>query len=156
MRRWVVIGAVAAGLVCAGCFTPAPTPPDRAVVASVQVASTVTRNQPFVLDVFAEDLGSNDYTVTLINPGSPPDLHALNTVCNGTQPGEPSADGTACEYDNRTTTTSTVTKTGYTFVWNGSTGVQFTIEVCAASFTNPPTPFPTGGSCVTKPIAVAT
>lgn len=155
MRRWIVVGAVAVGLVCAGCVTPAPSPPDRAVIASVQVASTVQRNTPFIMNVFAEDLASNDYTVTLINPNSPPDLHALGAVCNGTQAGDPSPDGMACEYDNNTTTTSTITKTELTFEWVGSTGVQFGIEVCAASFTNPPSPFPTGGSCVTRTITVA-
>lgn len=155
MRRWILVGAVAVGLVCAGCVTPAPSPPDRAVISSVQVASTISRNVAFNLDVFAENLASNDYTVSLINPGTPADLHVLATVCNGTHPNSPSADGTDCEYDDNTTTTSTITKTEYTFQWSGSTGVQFSIKVCAASFTNPPNPFPTGGSCVTKTISVA-
>jgi hypothetical protein len=156
MYRWIVVGAVALGLVTAGCVQPAPPPPDYATISAVQASATVTQNQPFIVDVFAEDLGSPQYDVTYTANGVPPDLQLQQQTCNGTQPNTPSADTPACEYDSATTTLNTVTKTEYQFVWTGSKGVRFSFQVCAASETNPPTPFPTGGSCVTKEFSVAT
>jgi hypothetical protein len=115
----------------------------------------VSKNTPFNMDVFAEDLGSPDYTVTLVTNSLPADLHLQTMRCNGTKSNSPSPDTPACEYDANTTTLRTITETEYQFLWSGSTNVTFSVQVCAASFTNPPSPFPTGGSCVSKAIRVS-
>ena len=128
-------------------------PHDVATVTSVDVASNqVQPGKPFLFEADATDPGSNDYMVELrpVTDANWTDTELYAEICTGTQFGSPSADTPACEYDNGTTSVTTTTHTEAWFVWNGPVGSTFDIKVCAASFSNPVTPWPDGGSCRTE------
>ena len=152
----VVVSAVVVGVSSAGA-----SPPDVARVTSVQASATKLQvGETFTLTGGARDEGSTDYELTFIADWSELNLANGALSCAGTQPDEPSADGPACEFDEFTTTKTTTSHITGTFEVTPATPSPFTITVCAASFTNPPSPFPAfpntpGGSCKTRSFAVA-
>ncbi len=109
----------------------------------------MARGIPFDVDVYAEDLGNTDYDVSWRAESTTPaalDLRSL--TCVGSI-GSPSPDTPACEYDSNTTTLLSITKSEYELVWTGDKGVDFHLQICAASESDPPDPLP-DEACVTK------
>jgi hypothetical protein len=154
MRRWIVLGALTTALVATGCTQPAPSPIDQATIAAMEVPATVARGIPFDVDVYAEDLGNTDYDVSWRAESTTPaalDLRSL--TCVGSI-GSPSPDTPACEYDSNTTTLLSITRSEYELVWTGEKGVDFHLQICAASESDPPDPLPEE-ACVTKTVFVA-
>src|SRR6476646_9588365 len=163
MRRVasVVVAVVGvAGFVVSGpAVAGASSPPDVARVTSmVASARHLQDGEAFTLTAGGRDGGSNDYELTFIA-----DLDGLHLadgviVCEGVVLGSPSPDTPACEFDDITTTTRTTTHIYGTFVVTAETPRSFDISVCAASFTDPPVPWPygdnPGGDCKTVTFTV--
>jgi hypothetical protein len=127
---------------------------DVARLGAVSVsAKTLHPGDVVTIDAAARDKGSNEYTVTFISLTTKVDLVA--ETCSGTTVGSPSPDTPACEYGNATTTTRTTTHTTGEFRVAADASGTFDVTVCAASMSNPPVPFPAGGSCQTRTFRIA-
>ena len=159
MRR--VASAIVAVVGVAGFAIPGATlagasPTDVARVTTVEASARHLHvGETFRLTAGARDRGSTDYELTFIADWGQLHLDGGSVTCEGVAPDSPSADGPACEFDSFTTTTRTTTHISGTFGVTASTPRTFRITVCAASFTNPPDPFPAypntpGGSCKTR------
>ena len=147
------LGGLVLGLVTVACLTLGTTDiagaaRDTARLARVAVSSRMLHpGEVVTIDAAARDRGSNDYAVSYAWDVAKVDL--IEETCAGSVVGSPSPDTPACEYDDVTTTTRAVTHTTGRFqVATTATG-RFSVTVCAASMSNPPVPFPDGGSCRT-------
>ena len=149
MKRLIIVVALVATFAAVGCEQPAPPPLDRGRIAAIQAPLTVTQNQPFDVDVYAEDLGSVNYDVSwqLVHP-PPAALQLVQLTCIGTV-GSPKADTPACEYDSLTTTLMSISKSEYEVVWTGAKGATIALQICAEGEANGIV------DCVTKTINVA-
>lgn len=137
-----LVGAVAiTTFLIAGCA------PDNPTITSVSWPDTVHSGTEFAVTALANDAGQNNYDVEWVAQGSGPQI--VDMICNGTQHGLPSADGSACEYDSDTTTTTTTTTTVALFTWTAPPGTQYTMEFCAASSSS------SAKNCVTKVLTVS-
>jgi hypothetical protein len=159
MRRVVmvvvaVMGAVgfsALGATLAGASTR-----DVAYVTNVVAsARSLQVGDMFTVTGAGQDKGSNEYELTFIADWDALHLADGGMVCEGTTLGSPSPDTPACEFDDATTTKKTTTHIYGTFGVTAATPKSFRITVCAASFSNPPDPFPQypntrGGSCKSR------
>jgi hypothetical protein len=164
MRRLASVVVAVVGVV--GFSVPGAT---LAGASSLDVARLTTLEASarslHVGDVFSlkaggQDKGSNDYELTFIADWNGLQLSDGGVVCEGVSLGSPSPDSPACEFDDFTTTTKTTTHIYGTFGVTAATPKTFRITVCAASFTNPPNPFPgypntPGGSCKTRSFTVS-
>jgi hypothetical protein len=149
MKRLVIVVALVATFVAVGCEQPAPVPLDRGRIAAIQAPQTVTQNQPFDVDVYAEDLGSVNYDVRWQVASPPPAaLQLVQLTCTGTI-GSPSPDTSSCEYDSLTTTLMSISKSEYELVWTGAKGATISLQICASGEANGIL------DCVTKTINVA-
>jgi len=161
IRSVAVVVVVAAVVVVVGMSSAGASPPDVARVTSVQASATKLRvGDTFTLTAGARDEGSPDYELAFVADWSALNLANGALSCAGTFPDEPSADGPSCEFDDFTTTKTTTSHITGTFEVTPATPSRFTITVCAASFTNPPSPFPAfpntpGGSCKNRSFNVA-
>ena len=139
-----------------GATLAGASPRDVARVTSVEAsARRLHVGETFRLTAGGRDRGSTEYELTFIADWDGLHLADGAVTCEGVASGSPSADGPACEFDSFTTTTRTTTHISGTFGVTASTPKTFSITVCAASFTNPPDPFPQypntpGGSCKTR------
>ncbi len=114
----------------------------------MQLPAAVRQNVPFDVDIDAVDLGTNNYDVTYpVDTPPPAALKTLLITCTGVL-SNVGPDSPACEYDDEETTTMSITKTQYRFVWTGDRGTTIPFKVCVSSEIN--------GSqgCVTKTITV--
>jgi len=142
IRSVAVVVVVAAAVVVVGVSSAGASPPDVARVTSVQASATKLRvGDTFTLTAGARDEGSTDYQLAFVADWSALNLANGALSCAGTFPDEPSADGPVCYFDDFTTTKTTTSHITGTFEVTPATPSRFTITVCAASFTNPPSPF---------------
>jgi hypothetical protein len=145
-----------AGFVMHGATLAGASSPDVARVTSLEASARSLRvGQMFSLRAGGRDEASTDYELIFIADWSQLHLTDVNITCDGLYPGIPSPDTPACEFDSFTTTTSTTTHINGTFEVTASTPRTFGITVCAASFTNPPDPFPEGASCKTRSFTIS-
>lgn len=146
-----VIGFSVPGARLAGASTK-----DVARLTSLQTsAQSLHVGDVFTVTAAGQDKGSNDYELTFIADWDALHLADGGIVCEGTSLGSPSPDTPACEFDSATTTKKTTTHIYGTFGVTAATPKSFRITVCAASFSNPPDPFPQypttrGGSCKSR------
>ena len=122
-------------------------------------ARSLQVGESFTVTGTGQDRGSSDYELTFIADWEQLHLGDGTIVCEGVLLGSPSPDTPACEFDDFTTTLKTTTHIYGTFSVTADTPKAFNLTVCAASFTNPPDPFPVypntpGGSCKTRSFTV--
>ena len=160
-------GCVATALLALACLVAAVPPVSGATLAGASTSDVArvtnvvaSARRLHVGDMFTvtgegQDKGSNDYELTFIADWDSAHLADGGIVCEGTSLGSPSPDTPACEFDSFTTTTKTPAHIHGTFGVTAATPKSFRMTVCAASFSNPPNPFPQypntrGGSCKSR------
>jgi hypothetical protein len=150
-----------AGFVMPGAALAGASSPDVARLTSLDAsARSLQIGETFTVTASGRDGGSPDYELTFIADWAQLHLAGGGITCEGTLLGSPSADGPFCEFDSFTTTVKMTTHIYGTFSATAETPKTFSLTACAASFTNPPDPFPgypntPGGSCKIRSFTVS-
>jgi hypothetical protein len=147
VQRAIVAAAAGTVLMLAGCDQQPPAPSDHPNILAVQAPAKVTPGRPFLVDVYAIDLGGTDYAVVLHVEKLPAHLTGGGRQCYAQPDAGINPDGHWCEYG---AAPLTATRSSYEFTWTGAKGKRFDVEFCATLFSASD---PYAGPCVTKTIA---